>query len=119
DGELHFDVVPPDEAAGGRIKIRLEVTDPQGRTYVAFSPYPLEVLPNPSSDGDGTASEGSEDATAGGDDSVSGGCRLAPTPAPWALVALAAFVVAMGRSRSARAVTPAHARRHRAAVGRR
>jgi MYXO-CTERM domain-containing protein len=46
DGALTLPFSAPDEAAGSRVKVRLEVTDPDGRSYVAFSP-PLAVVANP------------------------------------------------------------------------
>ena len=56
-GTLELDFVPPSTAAGASVvKLRATVTDPQGRTYVAYSPGSLAVMPgadDPSDDGGG------------------------------------------------------------------
>jgi hypothetical protein len=54
DGTLALPFSAPDEAAGGQVKLRLEVTDPDGRRYVAFSPFVSVVAnPDPLDDDDG------------------------------------------------------------------
>lgn len=42
-GELTLDLVAPAEA-GATIKLRVEITDPQGRTYVAYTPTTIAVV---------------------------------------------------------------------------
>jgi hypothetical protein len=73
-GPLALDFSPPAEAENERIKLRLEVTDAQGRRYVAFSPF-IQVLPNPD-----TGGEDDDDGSGGAGGCA--GCRAQPEPGP-------------------------------------
>lgn len=58
-GPLALDLMPPDES-GSTIKVRLEITDPNGRTYVAYSPAVIGVTgeaPPPAKGGCACANE--------------------------------------------------------------
>lgn len=85
DGALTLEFVPPDEAANKPIHLRATVTDPDGRSYVAYTSKLLTVTPDPTPE------------TGGG-----GGCRVDDSTgaAPWALVVL--FGLARVRRRSTR-----------------
>lgn len=53
-GELSLEFQAPAEA-GSTVKLRLEIKDPTGRTYVAYSPTPIGVVGMaPPDDGDGS-----------------------------------------------------------------
>jgi MYXO-CTERM domain-containing protein len=86
DGALALPFAAPDEAADARIKLRLEVTDPDGRSYVAFSP-PIFVVANP---------DPAED-----DDDAGGGCAgcRAGEPGGAALGLLVLTVAGVSRRR--------------------
>lgn len=56
-GALVLPFSAPAEAANDDLKIRLEVTDPDGRSYVAFSPA-IAVVANPDATDDGNDDDG-------------------------------------------------------------
>ena len=86
-GALELPFAAPGEAENERVKVRLEVTDPQGRSYVAYTP-PMRVLPNPDTGGE------SDD----GDGDGGCGCRAQPDPG---LATLGLLVLLLaGRSRA-------------------
>ncbi|MEX1362909.1 MAG: hypothetical protein AB1Z98_07275 [Nannocystaceae bacterium] len=72
-GELALEFVAPAEA-GGTVKLRVEITDPDGRSYVAFTPTTIAVV--------GEVVET--------DDDGGGGCACANERprGPWALLGL-------------------------------
>ena len=66
-GMLDLEITLPNEAAGdgmSLVKLRATVTDPSGKTYVAYSP-------------------GSYSVTPGADDGGGGGCNVAAAPSGW------------------------------------
>ena len=66
DGDFSLEFVPPAEAAGQQVKIRLEITDPDGRNYVAFTPTPIQVFGGVNdSDGDDGGGDGGKGGCAG------------------------------------------------------
>lgn len=84
-GELSLDFQAPAEA-GSTVKLRLEITDPAGRTYVAYTPTPIGVYGMaPPDDGDGSG-EGC-------------GCASEPGERRGALAGLAVVVVLFGSRR--------------------
>ncbi|MCX4246404.1 hypothetical protein [Paraliomyxa miuraensis] len=89
-GDLSVEFVPPAEA-GTAVKVRIEVTDPAGRSYVAFTPRTIAV-----------SGEIAEDDTGGGEDvgggEGCGGCRTAPS-SPGLLVGLGLLVLGSCRRR--------------------
>lgn len=77
-GDLMLALTAPSEAGGKSIKVRIDVTDPSGQSYVAYSPYPVLVL-----GGGTTSADGTEDGTgeAGADSDDDGGrCRVGRKP---------------------------------------
>jgi MYXO-CTERM domain-containing protein len=80
-GPLDLELVPPAEAVGS-VKLRVEITDPEGRSYVAYSPAVIGVLG--SAGDDGAEDEGGDDEGDGG----GGGCRLGASPGSPAWLAL-------------------------------
>lgn len=85
-GELELELVAPAEA-GATIKLRVEITDPQGRSYVAYTPTTIAVV--------GEVMETGDDGGGGG----SCGCTEARPRGPGALLGL---VVLLGLRRRRR-----------------
>lgn len=75
DAELELDFEAPAEAAGLQVKIRLDVTDPDGRSYTAYSPAPMQIIPGSGGEGGTGGTGGSTGATAAGEDEDGGGGR--------------------------------------------
>lgn len=92
-GPLDLEFVAPAEAVGS-VKLRVEITDPEGRSYTAYSPAVIAVLGS-SGEGDDGSADGGEDA---GDSGGGGGCRLG-SDAPVGASALAFVVLVAARRR--------------------
>jgi hypothetical protein len=73
-GDLALPFAAPDHVAGERVKVRLEVTDPDGRSYVAFTP-PIAVVANPNPPED-DADDGGSGCRTGGHPHVPAGAAL-------------------------------------------
>lgn len=74
--DLSIEVVPPAEAGNASIKVRLQVTAPDGSSHTVYTPFPLTVLPDPDAMDDGEDDVGPEGED--GEDDDGGGCRAAP-----------------------------------------
>lgn len=99
-GALALDFVPPAEAVGS-IKIRMEITDPAGRSYVAYTPAPIGVI-GAAGDGGSTGDDGpAQDEDGGG----GGGCRVMGEPAPsaWSGLLLVFLAPALRQRRTSAA----------------
>jgi hypothetical protein len=98
-GALALEYVPPVEAAGS-VKLRVEITDPAGRSYVAYSPALIAVIA-PSGD-DGTEEDGGEDTSGGeAEGGGGGGCRLqGPRQGPGTLAILLLMAAGLRRRAS-------------------
>lgn len=91
EGALALPFLPPEEAAGETSMIRIDVTDPMGRTHTAYMAELIIVLlqegpgdcdegggsfisdPNCDNADDGGSGSGEDDGTAGEDDGTTGG----------------------------------------------
>ncbi len=83
-GALGIGVELPRDLAGQPVQLRATITDPQGRTYVAYSPRSLVVIEGPETD-----------------DADEGGCRIAGGD-PWGIAWIACALIGL-RRRSTRA----------------
>jgi len=81
-GPLSVEFVPPDVDGVTSIRVRLVATDADGRTYTAYAPTVLSVMPDPDPDSD-----------------PEGGCAVTAGGAGLAHAALLLFVVARRRRR--------------------
>jgi hypothetical protein len=85
DGTFDLEFVPPPEAAQAKIRLRLEVTDPRGNSYVAFSPAPVQVY-------------GSADTTDPQEEGGGGpGCRVVGRPTPIAACMIGLVLLGLRR----------------------
>jgi len=87
-GDTHsVDLLAPGEASGKSVKVRFEVTDPAGRTYVTYSPYPILVFGDPSASDDDAGSSDDGDDDGGGCSCRAPGVGGDGPPAWWVLCA--------------------------------
>jgi hypothetical protein len=82
DGELAIELVLPSDVSG-TVKVRVDVEDPQGKVYTAYSPAPIGVL---AGDAECTLDDGDPD-----------GCTCTSTRAPGALALLPFFALVRRR----------------------
>lgn len=107
-GPLDVEFVPSEAAIGG-VYFRATVTDPDGRTYVAYSPRPITVAqasdsPTGSSGDDSNSSADSDDQSEEDDGPRQGcGCATGRGVTAWSLLAIMACLRRRARGATLRA----------------